>query len=161
MNHGVPIYQSVNYDGVGAGERQVCDYVGDVLSILGNRRGLQVWQDVPLPAPQGAAQRRLMLHVRLHGTLFLDVQPAEEPVQGRERRLTQPFYIFQGIELIPGRDAEGAWLGRSAFDAPEIDPLVRLSAVEPADEETWTSGAMLRTQIVAADGYDLVGVVSP
>jgi ribosomal protein S12 methylthiotransferase len=51
-----------------------------------------------------------------------------------------------------GEAAEAAWIGRSAYDAPEIDPFVRIEGKLEA-----SSGDLVRVQIVGTDEYDLVG----
>ncbi|HBP17625.1 MAG TPA: 30S ribosomal protein S12 methylthiotransferase RimO, partial [Planctomycetes bacterium] len=57
--------------------------------------------------------------------------------------------------LVEGVDAEGTWFGRSAYDAPEIDPLVLLEGADLAP------GSLVQAKIVAAQDYDLRGVVQP
>lgn len=56
--------------------------------------------------------------------------------------------------LVDGNEGEWA-IARTAVDAPEVDPIVRVA--DP--HGTWTTGAMPRVRITAADGYDLVAEV--
>ncbi|MCG8649499.1 MAG: 30S ribosomal protein S12 methylthiotransferase RimO [Pirellulales bacterium] len=51
-------------------------------------------------------------------------------------------------------DQPGVWIGRSRGEAPEIDGLIYVSAMER--EQPVAVGDRLRCEIVAADGYDLV-----
>ncbi|QDV69362.1 Ribosomal protein S12 methylthiotransferase RimO [Rosistilla carotiformis] len=54
----------------------------------------------------------------------------------------------------PLPDQPGVWIGRTAADAPDIDGLVFVSEQEaPLDQ-----GVMVRSEIVASQGYDLVAV---
>ncbi len=52
-------------------------------------------------------------------------------------------------------DQPGVWIGRTAAEAPDIDGLVYVTS-QPGDE--LTAGKFVPTELVAADGYDLVGV---
>lgn len=52
-------------------------------------------------------------------------------------------------------DQPGIWIGRTAAEAPDIDGLVYVSA-QPGDQ--LAAGKFVSTEIVAADGYDLIGV---
>ena len=54
-------------------------------------------------------------------------------------------------------DQPGAWIGRTAGDAPDIDGLVFVSQV---DDIILEPGRMVRCEIVAAQQYDLVGVTT-
>lgn len=58
--------------------------------------------------------------------------------------------------LVDGQDEAGALVGRTAMDAPEIDPCVRL---KKAPRGGLTAGTLVRAKIVETDGYDLVGEV--
>lgn len=93
----------------------------------------------------------------------LDGHLPEEVKQQRlhELMLTQQAIAFRYAQsqvgrrmtvLVDGPDPEhpGYWLARSAADAPEIDPVVRLKArqVQP--------GEFVPVVITAADGYDLL-----
>ena len=51
-------------------------------------------------------------------------------------------------------DQEGVWIGRSRAEAPDIDGVIYVSGIEP-DSDVGV-GSMVRCEIVAADGYDLV-----
>ena len=51
-------------------------------------------------------------------------------------------------------DQPGVWIGRSRGEAPEIDGVVYVSGFENPDEVK--IGSMVRCQIVAPSGYDLV-----
>lgn len=66
--------------------------------------------------------------------------------------------IGQACETIIDRrvpDAEGAWVGRSRGDAPDVDGLVFVTA---EDGRPLRVGAMTRCEMVAAQAYDLIGV---
>ncbi|MGE0713431.1 MAG: 30S ribosomal protein S12 methylthiotransferase RimO [Planctomycetota bacterium] len=99
------------------------------------------------------------------GERFEDDVPAEVKQARVERlmQLQQPIafahaaaQVGRAVQvLVEGQDEEGSWIGRSPYDAPEIDPLVRL--VGDAD---LAPGDLVEARIVAADGYDLVGEVS-
>lgn len=56
--------------------------------------------------------------------------------------------------LVDGAEGDFA-LARTAADAPEVDPVVRIA--DPRG--TWTTGSMPRVRITAADGYDLLAEV--
>lgn len=49
---------------------------------------------------------------------------------------------------------EGAWVGRSIYDAPDVDSVVYLTQT---DHEL-KPGDIVRNEIVASRGYDLIGV---
>ena len=51
-------------------------------------------------------------------------------------------------------DQPGVWIGRSRAEAPDIDGVVYVSGVDPA--EPIDVGSLVPCEIVAADGYDLV-----
>jgi ribosomal protein S12 methylthiotransferase len=53
--------------------------------------------------------------------------------------------------LVEGPDEEGVLIARSPYDAPEIDPHVRLVGRRKA-----TPGTLVRARVKAADDYDLV-----
>lgn len=55
----------------------------------------------------------------------------------------------------PMPEQPGVWIGRTRFDAPDIDGLV---FVTQQPEHELTSGAMVRCEMVASQGYDLVAV---
>jgi ribosomal protein S12 methylthiotransferase len=54
----------------------------------------------------------------------------------------------------PVPDQPGVWLGRSRYEAPEIDGLIYVSAVD--DQLAVDVGRRVRCEIVAARGYDLI-----
>ena len=54
--------------------------------------------------------------------------------------------------MVDGTDEEGAYLGRTVYDAPEIDNTV----IFTADEEL-VPGDMVQVKITDAFDYDLVG----
>jgi ribosomal protein S12 methylthiotransferase len=54
----------------------------------------------------------------------------------------------------PLPDQERVWIGRSRFEAPDIDGIVYVSGFE--DTQRVGVGSMVRCEIVAADGYDLI-----
>ena len=51
-------------------------------------------------------------------------------------------------------DQDGVWIGRSRAEAPDIDGVIYVSGIDP-DSDVGV-GSMVRCEIVAADGYDLV-----
>lgn len=53
---------------------------------------------------------------------------------------------------LPGQD--GVWIGRTRGEAPDIDGIVYVSGVNP--EQGIGVGSMVRCEVVAADGYDLI-----
>lgn len=60
------------------------------------------------------------------------------------------------IETVLVDGSEGEWaLARTASDAPEVDPVVRVA--DP--EGTWSTGSTPRVRVTAAEGYDLVAEV--
>ncbi|MCM8768531.1 MAG: 30S ribosomal protein S12 methylthiotransferase RimO [Candidatus Omnitrophica bacterium] len=58
------------------------------------------------------------------------------------------------LVLVEGKSSQG-WFGRTEFDAPEIDGLVRIR------EGELKPGVILPVKIVASDNYDLEGRLSP
>jgi ribosomal protein S12 methylthiotransferase len=54
----------------------------------------------------------------------------------------------------PLPDQEGVWIGRTRFEAPDIDGIVYVSGFE--DPQRVGVGSMVQCEIVAADGYDLI-----
>lgn len=54
----------------------------------------------------------------------------------------------------PLPDQEGVWIGRTRAEAPDIDGIVYLSGLE--DLDSIQVGSIVKSEIVAADGYDLV-----
>ena len=54
----------------------------------------------------------------------------------------------------PLEDQPGVWIGRTKSEAPDIDGVVYLSGVDPDDP--LQVGDIVASEIVAADGYDLV-----
>lgn len=54
----------------------------------------------------------------------------------------------------PLPDQEGVWIGRTRFEAPDIDGIVYVSGFE--DPQQVRVGRMVRCEIVASDGYDLI-----
>lgn len=92
----------------------------------------------------------------------MDEQVASEVARERYHRLMmlqQPIslarnerWMSRDIEVLiekPG-DAEHEWVGRSFRDAPEIDGLVKLAAVEPVQP-----GQFRRAVVTGAEPYDL------
>lgn len=59
------------------------------------------------------------------------------------------------IDRRAGRDHEDGWIARSAAQAPEIDPVVRLHG------RKLHVGQMLDVTVVGAEGYDLLAEVPP
>ena len=92
------------------------------------------------------------------------------PPEVREARRARLMEVQQGIafawaasqvgrtwEVVLDRplpDQEGVWVGRTYADAPQVDPVVYVTA----QEEPLAAGRWIRCEIVAAQGYDLVGV---
>ncbi|MGI9460007.1 MAG: 30S ribosomal protein S12 methylthiotransferase RimO, partial [Pirellulales bacterium] len=54
----------------------------------------------------------------------------------------------------PLPDQDGVWIGRTRGEAPDIDGIVYVSGVDP--EQGIAVGSMVRCEVVAADGYDLI-----
>lgn len=54
----------------------------------------------------------------------------------------------------PLPDQDGVWIGRTRGEAPDIDGIVYVSGVNP--EQGIGVGSMVRCEVVAADGYDLI-----
>ena len=54
----------------------------------------------------------------------------------------------------PMPDQDGVWIGRTRGEAPDIDGMVFVSGME--DPQTVEVGSILRCEIVAAEGYDLI-----
>ena len=57
--------------------------------------------------------------------------------------------------LVEGPDDTGQLLGRTAFQAPEIDGVVRIVAGSPV------AGEMVKVRVLSADTYDLSGATLP
>ena len=51
-------------------------------------------------------------------------------------------------------DQPGVWIGRSRAEAPDIDGIIYVSAID--GDQPLQVGQMVRCEVVAADGYDLV-----
>ena len=98
------------------------------------------------------------------GERFEDDVPAEEKAARVDRLMqAQQPIAFAHAEslvgktlpvLVEGRDVTGRWIGRTPFDAPEIDPVIFLEG------EGWTPGHLAEATVVRSDGYDVVGVPS-
>ncbi len=54
----------------------------------------------------------------------------------------------------PLPDQDGVWIGRSRGEAPDIDGIIYVSGFDP--DRTVEVGNMVKCEIVATDGYDLV-----
>ena len=54
----------------------------------------------------------------------------------------------------PLPDQDGVWIGRTRGEAPDIDGIVYVSGANP--EQEIAVGSMVRCEVVAADGYDLI-----
>ncbi len=54
----------------------------------------------------------------------------------------------------PLPDQEGVWIGRSRGEAPDIDGIIYVSGVDP--DRAVEVGNMVKCEIVATDGYDLI-----
>jgi len=51
-------------------------------------------------------------------------------------------------------DQEGVWIGRTRGEAPDIDGIVYVSGVDPTHDVE--IGSMVKCEVVAAEGYDLI-----
>lgn len=51
-------------------------------------------------------------------------------------------------------EQEGVWIGRTRGEAPDIDGIVYVSGIDPSQEIG--VGSMVKCEVVAADGYDLI-----
>lgn len=58
----------------------------------------------------------------------------------------------------PLPEQPGVWIGRTKAEAPDIDGVVIVSGISP--EQNVAVGDILRCEIVAADGYDLIAAPS-
>ena len=58
--------------------------------------------------------------------------------------------------IVDGMDEEGAYLGRTVYDAPEIDNTVIFSG---DDDRVYKPGDMVKVRITDAFDYDLTGTV--
>ena len=54
----------------------------------------------------------------------------------------------------PLPDQEGVWIGRTRGEAPDIDGIVYVSGIDPTSN--LDVGSMVKCEVVAADGYDLI-----
>ena len=61
--------------------------------------------------------------------------------------------------LVEGIDDEGAYYGRTQYDAPEIDNSVIFTFDDGGEEYTLKPGEFVEVEIVDAFDYDLVGAV--
>ena len=61
--------------------------------------------------------------------------------------------------LVDGMDEEGAWIGRTAYDAPEIDGEVIFRDPAGEDVRKLKPGDMVRVHIDDAFDYDLTGTL--
>jgi ribosomal protein S12 methylthiotransferase len=102
----------------------------------------------------------------------LEGQIAEEIKQQRRDQLMeiQQANVFERTEAMLGQQIDviidkqvtdeagvlqtGQWIGRSKFDAPDVDGLVFVT--DP--ELNLSAGRIVRCEIVASQGYDLIGV---
>ena len=96
--------------------------------------------------------------------------PNRVPAEVAQDRFNQLMALQQGIafEWAESRvgttedviidaalpDQDGVWIGRSRAEAPDIDGVIYVSGIDP-DNDVGV-GSMVRCEIVAADGYDLV-----
>ena len=51
-------------------------------------------------------------------------------------------------------DQDGVWIGRTRGEAPDIDGIVYVSGVDPS--QGVGVGSMVKCEVVASDGYDLI-----
>ena len=54
----------------------------------------------------------------------------------------------------PLPEQDGVWIGRTRGEAPDIDGIVYVSGADP--EQGIGVGSMVKCEVVAADGYDLI-----
>jgi ribosomal protein S12 methylthiotransferase len=104
------------------------------------------------------------------GERYEDDVPASEKAERVDRLMTlQQEVAFAHAKALVGRtldvivdscDQYGQWTGRTAFDAPEIDPYVLLE-VDPVLVDQLAPGQIIRAKVEAAEGYDLRARVSP
>lgn len=59
--------------------------------------------------------------------------------------------------LVDGADADGVMVGRSQWDAPDVDPVVLLTESEEAGVPPLEAGQMRRVKVVDHITFDLVG----
>ena len=59
--------------------------------------------------------------------------------------------------LVDGEDADGVVVGRSQYDAPDVDPLVLLTESDDRTVAPLEAGQMRRVRIVDHITFDLVG----
>ncbi|MBI3725719.1 MiaB/RimO family radical SAM methylthiotransferase [bacterium] len=92
-----------------------------------------------------------------------DIPPEEKKRRADELMATQQEIAFaqaldrvgEDIEVVveAAGDESGTFVGRSVWDAPEIDPVVLLIAPRGAEIEP---GTFLMARVTGANGYDLV-----
>ncbi|QDV58668.1 30S ribosomal protein S12 methylthiotransferase RimO [Rosistilla oblonga] len=97
---------------------------------------------LPNPVPADVAEARRARLMQLQQEMAFD--------WNQQRIGTQADVLIDR----PLPDQPGVWIGRTAADAPDIDGLVFVSEQDsPLDQ-----GLMVRSEIVASQGYDLVAV---
>ncbi|TWU45677.1 Ribosomal protein S12 methylthiotransferase RimO [Novipirellula aureliae] len=98
--------------------------------------------------------------------------PDRVPKEVADRRQGELMALQQGIAFewnqsrvgtiedviidSPLPDEPGVWIGRTRAEAPDIDGIVYVTASD--EEQSIKVGDMLKSEIVAAEGYDLVAV---
>jgi len=98
--------------------------------------------------------------------------PDRVPKEVADRRQGELMALQQGIAFqwnqsrvgtiekviidSPLPDEPGVWIGRTRAEAPDIDGIVYVTASD--EEQSIHVGDMLNSEIVAAEGYDLVAV---
>ncbi len=70
-------------------------------------------------------------------------------------------FIGRTLDVLlegPGKPEVGAWIGRTRFQAPEVDGVVLIKGFLP---EPGPPGPLLKVEIVSRDVYDLIGTLTP
>ena len=64
--------------------------------------------------------------------------------------------VGQTVEALVDGFEDGAYIARSALEAPEIDGVIRIRS-----EKALKNGAYVRVRLTDCDAYDLMGVIEP
>jgi ribosomal protein S12 methylthiotransferase len=80
---------------------------------------------------------------------------AQQEIAFAKARSARGSQLTVLIDRRAGRDHEDGWIARSAAQAPEIDPVVRLHG------RKLHVGQMLDVTVVGSEGYDLLAKVPP
>jgi ribosomal protein S12 methylthiotransferase len=78
---------------------------------------------------------------------------AQQPIalERNQRHVGKPCTVLLE-ELLP----DGRWQGRTAFQAPLVDGITKVSGITG-----YGAGQFVQVRITAADTYDLEGVYTP